>query len=621
MKKKIQLLAFPLFALGVLSGCGGNTTKFYNVTFMNDNVQFGEIQKVEENHKATKPTDIPTKEPEETKKYTFKFWSLDKNTEYNFDTPVTSDLTLYAFYDDVYTVTFDLGGSEETVESQSVIAGDYATRPTITPKLWVDETHKYTFIDWREDGSDKAFDFENTQINKNTKIVANWKKEDRKSCTVSFDLDGGKADPKFEPKNVKEYGYCENPGVPEKTSSTSFFTFEYWMDSNDNEFNFETTPITGNITLKAKWDESPLKLTVTFDTDGGSTIEPVVVDYNTKVTKPADPTKVTPQYTYTFDHWQDEIGNVFDFNTPITKNITLKAIYGNNPTVNKYTITWQNYDGSSLGTTEVEYGVTPSFTGDTPTKPEDDFSPFNFTGWSPTLVPVTGPQTYVAQFTRVIDDTVTVVKVNVGNNFEFKLNVTATEGEELLVDWGDGSALDSEATHTYQIGGAYTIYMKNVSSFSPDSDYTQYSKIEDLVIGSSVTNIPQYAFKSCSSLKTLDIKGNIDHLSFQTITNCSSLLSLTFSGHINSLQTYSCVGNSALETIKISNYLGTIGSGVFGMCDALKVVDLSEINYLIKSSSGMFDALEDLVIYVKPSVIDLYKADANWSQYNLQEAQ
>ncbi len=59
---------------------------------------------------------------------------------------------------------------------------------------------------------------------------------------------------------------------------------------------------------------------VTFDSDGGSSIESVKVKENEKVEKPSDPTKEG----YVFDSWylDDEI---FDFNTKITHDITLVA--------------------------------------------------------------------------------------------------------------------------------------------------------------------------------------------------------------------------------------------------------------------------------------------------------
>ena len=62
--------------------------------------------------------------------------------------------------------------------------------------------------------------------------------------------------------------------------------------------------------------------TVTFDTDGGSKIDAQEVDENGTATKPADPTKDG----YTFKGWQLD-GKDYDFATPVTADITLKAVW------------------------------------------------------------------------------------------------------------------------------------------------------------------------------------------------------------------------------------------------------------------------------------------------------
>ncbi len=65
--------------------------------------------------------------------------------------------------------------------------------------------------------------------------------------------------------------------------------------------------------------------TVTFDSDGGTAVEKQTVASGKTATKPADPTKVaTDSVTYIFAGWYNG-NNLFDFATPITENITLKA--------------------------------------------------------------------------------------------------------------------------------------------------------------------------------------------------------------------------------------------------------------------------------------------------------
>ena len=63
------------------------------------------------------------------------------------------------------------------------------------------------------------------------------------------------------------------------------------------------------------------EFTVTFDSLGGSPVSSVTVQKNKKVSEPTAPTKKG----FTFKFWYLEEGVEFNFDTPITSNITLKA--------------------------------------------------------------------------------------------------------------------------------------------------------------------------------------------------------------------------------------------------------------------------------------------------------
>ncbi len=67
------------------------------------------------------------------------------------------------------------------------------------------------------------------------------------------------------------------------------------------------------------------------------------------------------------------------------------------------TITWLNWDGSSLGTSTVAYGETPSYEGDEPTKEASEEHSYAFDGWSPSLAPAEDETTYTAQFKESVN--------------------------------------------------------------------------------------------------------------------------------------------------------------------------------------------------------------------------
>ena len=79
--------------------------------------------------------------------------------------------------------------------------------------------------------------------------------------------------------------------------------------------------------------------TVTFNSNGGTAVEPQTVDEGSKITAPANPSAAG----YTFNYWYTTDANdPFDFNTPITGNTTLNAKW----TPNVYTITFYKQSGT-----------------------------------------------------------------------------------------------------------------------------------------------------------------------------------------------------------------------------------------------------------------------------------
>lgn len=103
--------------------------------------------------------------------YSFGGWYTDVNctTAYDFNTPVNEDITLYAKWLAKYIVSFDTDGGS-TVESQTVVTGNKATKPASNPTK-----DGYNFKGWYKDSAHtNEFDFENDTITENTTIYARF---------------------------------------------------------------------------------------------------------------------------------------------------------------------------------------------------------------------------------------------------------------------------------------------------------------------------------------------------------------------------------------------------------------------------------------------------------------
>lgn len=71
--------------------------------------------------------------------------------------------------------------------------------------------------------------------------------------------------------------------------------------------------------------------------------------------------------------------------------------YTETRTLNKYAVTFKNYNGEILKTETVDYGTTP-VAPETPAKPYDDDNHYTFKSWDKEIATVTGDVTYTAEF-------------------------------------------------------------------------------------------------------------------------------------------------------------------------------------------------------------------------------
>ncbi len=204
---------------------------------------------------------------------------------------------------------------------------------------------------------------------------------------VTFNSNGGSS---VSSQTVEKNDTVTEPARPVREG----YAFQGWYEGNE-EFDFDTK-ITKDLTLTAKWEEieevdAKTKYTVTFDTDGGSSVSDRVVAEDSLVSKPLTPIKEG----YTFKEWTLD-RETFDFNTKITKDITLVAKWekdeveetpnsngssstpggSTTPTVTKYTVTF-NSDGGSKVTSKTVNKGSKVLKPTNPTK-----SGYTFNGWT-----------------------------------------------------------------------------------------------------------------------------------------------------------------------------------------------------------------------------------------------
>ena len=111
------------------------------------------------------------------------------------------------------------------------------------------------------------------------------------------------------------------------------------------------------------------KYTVKFETNGGSSVSSQRVEKDNNITQPTDPTKTGN----TFVGWysDSDLSEEFDFNSPISSNITIYAKWD----INTYEVSFDSDGGTEIDSQIINYGEKVT----KPINPEKEG--FTFVGW------------------------------------------------------------------------------------------------------------------------------------------------------------------------------------------------------------------------------------------------
>ncbi len=198
--------------------------------------------------------------------------------------------------------------------------------------------------------------------------------------TVTFDSKGGSS---VDSQTVNKGSKVTKPADPTRSG----YTFGGWYkeETYTNPFNFDTTTITYDRTLYAKWNsnssgggDSTTQYTVTFNMNGhGTAPSSQTIASGGKVNKPADPLASG----YSFGGWYKEAActNAWNFNSDTVSGAT--TLYAkwtqNTPATTQYTVTL-NPNGGSVSPTiiQVTSGQAANVSSIIPTKTN-----YSFAGW------------------------------------------------------------------------------------------------------------------------------------------------------------------------------------------------------------------------------------------------
>ena len=322
--------------------------------------------------------------------YVFSKWTTDVagEHEYDFATTVSAPITLYAQWTEAKTVTFDVQGGSE-IAAQQVQTGKSAVRPENPERVG------YAFAGWytSADTSGSEYDF-TAAVNDDVTLYAKWTPN---MYAVTFDSQGGSA---VDAQQVAYGGYATQPATPTRDG----YTFVGWTTdaAGTTPYGFGM-PVTGGITLYAKWDDAGATYhTVTIhlnDGDDYSSDLPqdmtLFVKEGEKLTIP-DSAPSRGGYRFAGLTSDEQRKTDYDAGTAVTADMTLYAKW-----VKTWTVTFDTAGGSAVNSQTVDDGGVAVAPDPSPTRDDCRFTGWQYDGKSYDFgSKVTGDITLTAQWVR-----------------------------------------------------------------------------------------------------------------------------------------------------------------------------------------------------------------------------
>ena len=369
--------------------------------------------------------------------YTFAGWYT--NAECTDDAKFTAsampgeNLTLYAKWTvNKYTVTYVVDDQQTT---EQVEFGTEVTLPA--PPA---EKAGYTFNRWEVSGAVMT-DSKFTMPANNVTITAKWTAN---RYTITFDTDGGSAVAAM----TQDYDTpVTAPAAPTKTG----YTFAGWKPALPAKM-----PLNG-LQVTAKWTVN--QYTITFNTDGGSTVAAMTQDYGTAVTAPENPTKTG----YTFAGWDKTIPETMPAN-----HMTIKAKW----TANTYSITYE-LDGGTMASKPATHTYGTATTILNPTKVGYDFAGWQIGGTDKGKKLTLGATDYTADITLT-------ATWKAGTATQYTVNHYQQNAND------DKYTLKDTETLKGTTGGQTAATAKTYTGFEPANSFAQAEIKAD---GSTVVNL------------------------------------------------------------------------------------------------------------------------------------
>ena len=410
-------------------------------------------------------------------------------------------------------------------------------------------------------------------------------------------------------------------GEPSRENSDRFmYDFNGWSLSPDGEANDDALlNVTSDRNVYAAYEATPIVYLYYYNYDGSELLHRETFICSGNGSYDSEPSREsTAQYDYEFSGWSLTPNGTAsnDALLNVTSNRNVYAAYIS--TIRKYTVYFYN-DSTLLQTVpNVPYGGSATYLGNAPTMAEEDYE---FRGWSPEPVNITGDTYCYAQFkfnglisTKLVERT---LRGEYTNETVKSIGSYAFHGCTSLTSVSF-PVVTSVGTNAFQNCTSLTSVSFPVATYLGGYAFHTCRSLTSVNFP-AVTSIGTNAFYSCTSLTSVSFPV-ATYIGSSAFCSCRSLTSVNFPAvtSIGSSAFCSCTSLTSVN-FPVATYLGDYA---FLKCTLFSVLRLSSPSVCTLMGSNAFLGTKIAsgtgYIYVPASLSASYKTAGNWTAFSNQ---
>ena len=144
------------------------------------------------------------------------------------------------------------------------------------------------------------------------------------------------------------------------------------------------------------------------------------------------------------------------------------------------------------------------------------------------------------------------------------------------------------------------------STYEHPSDASIQLLAGDLVLPTTITTIPNYAFYGCCNLTNVKLHNNITSIGNYAFADCTSIASITGGDNLETIGEYAFHYCKSLTTFSISNKVTIINRSTFESCSALSDITIPESVTSIGSFAFAYTSIQTIDIPNSVKTIEAY---------------